>query len=107
MKGSVGISFVMLSASSGISENAVIAAAVDATDVTIEEVRAYRRRTVRRRKKLFQSSATAELELGDVAELDAWRIRHNEGVKKDDSVLPELAEGGLIASGASLDDARR
>jgi len=103
MKGSVGISFVMLSASSGISENAVIAAAVDAMDVTIEDVRAYRRRTVRRRKKLFQSSAAGEL--GEGAELDAWRIRHKEGVKKDDGVL--LEDGAFVASGASWDDAGR
>jgi hypothetical protein len=40
-----------------------------------------------------------------LADVDALRVRHSEGVKKDDGVLVD--EGGVAASGASLEDGRR
>jgi len=104
MTGSVGTNLVIWSASSGSSENAVIALPVDTTEVMIEEVRAYRRRDWRRRKKAFQSRTLEEV-CGGSVDVDALRVRHSDGVKKDDGVLVD--EGGAAASGASLEDSRR
>jgi len=99
-KGSVGMSLVTASAKSGYSESATNAAAVVATEPTIEEVREYRRREVRRRKNVFQSRMTDDdaggLDvLGRLAvrseacealvDDDAWRLRHNEGVKTEEA----------------------
>ena len=97
MKGSVGTNFVMLSASSGISEKAAIAPTVDAAEVRIEDARAYRRRLVRRRKKLFQSSSCEAGESEEIVDVEEFRVRHSEGVKNDDGVLVE--EGGFAARG--------
>lgn len=95
------MSLVILSAKSGSSENATMAPAVDATDVTMEDARAYLRRDCRRRKKVFQSSAVEEF-CGAAEEVDALRVRHSEGVKKDDGVLVGV-EGRLIATDESLE----
>jgi hypothetical protein len=107
MKGSVGTSLVMLSARSGISEKAAIALTVEATEVMMDEVRAYRRRDVRSRKKVFQSSGEAPLLLGGAAVVDAWRVRHRDGVKKEEEEDVLMEGGGFVAVVASLTDARR
>lgn len=101
MNGSVGTSFVIWSAKSGTSEKAAIAPPVDTMDVTMEEVRAYRRRDWRSRKKAFQSRISEEGR-GESAEVDAWRMRHREGVKKDAEVFVE--GDGEAARAASLED---
>lgn len=104
IKGSVGMIFVMLSAMSGTSENVITAAAVDATDVRIEEVRAYRRREVRSRKNVFQSRVL-EFELVGGEVVDALRVRHKDGVKKDEEVSVEGE--GFAATEARVDDGSR
>lgn len=101
MNGSVGTSFVIWSAKSGTSEKAAIAPPVDTIDVTMEELRAYRRRDWRSRKKAFQSRMLEEAR-GESVEVDAWRVRDNEGVKKNADVLGEGE--GEAARVASLED---
>jgi hypothetical protein len=88
MTGSVGITLVMLSARAGTSVKAYKAAPVDPRDVKIEDTSAYRRRTVRIRKKVFQSRVEEDweaLEAGD-AVVEAFLVRHSEGVKNDEGV---------------------
>lgn len=83
-------------AASGISVRRTNAVPVVATADTMEEDRAYRRREVRRRKKVFQSRIWLAVLGAEVVETE--RVLHSEGVKKDVGV--EL-EGGFAASGAS------
>ena len=107
INGSVGTNFVMVSARSGTSEKATTAPTVDAAEVMMEEARAYRRLLVRRRKKVFQSRSwgAAEAEVAEEVdeEVDAFRARHRDGVKKDDGVF---VVGGLAAKGVNLDKDR-
>lgn len=77
---------------------------MDAIDVRMEEVRAYRRREVRRRKNVFQSRMFEE-ELGEVEVVEALRVRHNDGVKKDEGVVVE--EGVFAATGERVDEGIR
>ena len=104
--GSVGINLVILSATAGISENEYSAPTVEAAEVTMEDVRAYRRRTVRIRKKVFQSRAVEGVgeDESEVIEgfavVDAFLVRHSEGVKNDDGVV---VEGGFAARGENLE----
>jgi hypothetical protein len=82
MKGSVGIMAWTVLARSGISEKAMIAAEVEPTEVRMEEVRAYRRREVRRSKKVFQSR-TSDFESG-LEVVEAFRALQREGVKNEE-----------------------
>jgi len=50
------------------------------------------------RKKLFQSSAVEGAEV--VADVEAFLVRHSEGVKNDDGVVEE---GGFAARGDNLE----
>ena len=65
----------------------------------MEDARAYRRRTVRMRKKLFQSRAV-EAEAEGAADVEAFLVRHSEGVKNDEGVVEE---GGFAARGDNLE----
>ncbi len=51
------------------------------------------------RKKLFQSSAV-EAGAEVVADVEAFLVRHSEGVKNDDGVVEE---GGFVARGDNLE----
>ena len=108
MNGSVGTNFVMVSARSGTSEKATTAPTVDAAEVRMEEARAYRRLLVRRRKKVFQSrtsGAEEALRAEEVEEeVEAFLVRHKDGVKKDNGVF---VEEGFAANGVNLANSRR